>query len=156
MQEVSQNQKPLWYKSHVTWQCHCQRLCQCFVSRPPLSCPALPLSALSSAVLRATEWLQWNVMTMDWTKPCIHGPSSHSESLRLEAVITERGWPVSIYPSLVLSDKNCPPLHHHMTAISHISHTPLSACISFTILIHVVDDVQLKPNQKAEAEYSYQ
>ena len=56
------------------------------VSSHVLSCPAL-----SSALLRAAQWLQWNVMTMDWTKPCIHDPPSHSRSLRLGALITESG-----------------------------------------------------------------
>lgn len=64
---------------------------QCFFSCPALSCPVVPWPALSSALLRATEWLQWNVMTTDWTKPCIHGPPSHSGSLRLGALITEWG-----------------------------------------------------------------
>ncbi|KAM7370533.1 hypothetical protein PAMP_010069 [Pampus punctatissimus] len=56
-----------------------------------LLCPGLPWPALSSALLRATQWLQWNVMTMDRTKPCIHPPSSHSRSSRLGALITETG-----------------------------------------------------------------
>lgn len=84
--------------------------------RQGVSSPLLPWPALSSALLHATEWLQWNVMTTVWTKPAIHSPSSHSGSLRLGALITEWGavvgwWLESIHPSFVLSDTGCPPLH---------------------------------------------
>ena len=109
--------------------------------------PVVPWPALSSALLRATEWLQWNVMTTDWTKPCIHGPSSHSGGLRLGALITE--WGVArVHPPLACPVRHAlpSPAPPHKCQHLHQLYTPPSAAFHFIFFIsissiHVKDNV---------------
>lgn len=112
-----------------------------------VSSPLLPWPALSSALLHATEWLQWNVMTTVWTKPAIHSPSSHSGSLRLGALITEWGaGGGGQSPSTPrLSDTGCPPLHA-ATSATHLG------LFSFCF-VNVVEKSLLKPRSKRREKW---
>lgn len=103
---------------------------QYFISMPPHPSPALPCPALSYALLHATEWLQWNVMTMDWTMPCIHG---HLVPLWKSA--TGSPWsPSGLVRGDLSPSSSClscqtlrPTPDQHMTVSHSIRHTPLSA-----------------------------
>lgn len=130
-----------WWCLVAVWRMH--RFWSVF---PLQARPVVPWPALSSALLRATEWLQWNVMTTDWTKPCIHGRSSHSGGLRLGALITE--WGVArVHPPLACPVRHAlpSPAPPHECQHLHQPYTPLSAAFHFIFFhFHLMQMPQLK------------
>lgn len=116
------------------------------LSCPVLPCPALPWPGLPSPPLCCAP--QSGSSGMWWPRtgqsPAFMAPRPTLEVCDWEPWSQSGGWPESIHPSPVLPDTRCPPLHRHVTARRHISHTPLSAALHFiccTTLIHVVDRV---------------
>lgn len=95
---------------------------------PLLSCPGLPSPPLCCAPQSGSSGMWW---PRSGQSPAFMAPRPTLEVCDWEPWSQSGGWPESIHPSPVLSDTRCPPLHHHVTASRHISHTSLSAAFHF-------------------------